>query len=107
MEVELLAYPAVREAAAIAVPSELGEDEVMAVVAPAPGQTIDPAALLEFLRDRLAYFMIPRYVRVLAELPKTPTAKVLKTELRAIGITADTWDRESAGVNIRRDRIGQ
>jgi crotonobetaine/carnitine-CoA ligase len=107
VEVELLAYPAVREAAAIAVPSELGEDEVMAVVAPAPGQTIDPAALLEFLRERLAYFMIPRYVRVLPELPKTPTAKVLKTELRAVGITADTWDRESAGVRIRRDRIGQ
>ena len=80
-----------REAAAIAVPSELGEDEVMAIVAPAPGHTIDPAALLEFLRGRLAYFMIPRYVRVLPELPKTPSAKVLKADLRPQGMTADTW----------------
>jgi crotonobetaine/carnitine-CoA ligase len=88
------------------VPSELGEDEVMAVVAPAPGHEIDPAALLAFLRDRLAYFMIPRYLRVLPELPKTPTAKVLKAELRAQGITPDTWDREQAGISIRRDRIG-
>ncbi|MFM7066247.1 MAG: AMP-binding protein [Gammaproteobacteria bacterium] len=107
VEVEVVAFPAIREAAAIAVPSELGEDEVMVVVAPAPGQSIDPAALLAFLRERLAYFMIPRYVRILPELPKTPTAKVLKAELRAQGVTPDTWDREAAGISIRRDRIGQ
>jgi carnitine-CoA ligase len=107
VEVEILAHPSIREAAAIAVPSELGEDEVMAVVAAAPGQQVDPAQLLEFLRDRLAYFMIPRYVRVLEALPKTPTAKVLKTELRAEGVTPDTWDREKAGISIRRDKIGQ
>jgi crotonobetaine/carnitine-CoA ligase len=106
VEAEIVRFPAVREAAALAVPSELGEDEVMAVVAPAPGQTIDPAQLIEFLRDRLAYFMIPRYVRILPELPKTPSSKVLKTQLRTDGITADTWDREKAGIVIRRDRIG-
>jgi crotonobetaine/carnitine-CoA ligase len=106
VEAEIIRFPSIREAAALAVPSELGEDEVMAVVAPAPGQTIDPAQLIEFLRDRLAYFMIPRYVRVLPELPKTPSSKVLKTQLRAEGITADTWDRERAGIVVRRDRIG-
>jgi acyl-CoA synthetase (AMP-forming)/AMP-acid ligase II len=56
--------------------------------------------------ERMAYFMIPRYVRILPELPKTPSAKVLKAELRREGITADTWDRERAGIVIRRDRIG-
>ena len=106
VEAEIIAFPDVREAAVVAVPSELGEDEVLAVVAPAPGRTVDPAALIEFLRDRLAYFMIPRYVRVLPELPKTPSAKVLKTELRSAGLTPDTWDRERAGIVIRRDRIG-
>jgi len=106
VEAEVIRFPAIREAAALAVPSELGEDEVMAVVAPAPGHTVDPAQLIEFLRDRLAYFMIPRYVRVLPELPKTPSSKVLKTQLRTEGITADTWDREKAGIVVRRDRIG-
>jgi crotonobetaine/carnitine-CoA ligase len=106
VEAEIVRFPAVREAAAVAVPSDLGEDEVMAIVAPAPGATIDPAALIEFLRDRLAYFMIPRYVRILPELPKTPSAKVLKADLRRQGITPDTWDREKAGIVIRRDRIG-
>jgi crotonobetaine/carnitine-CoA ligase len=107
VEAEILAHPDVREAAAIAVPSELEEDEVMAVVAPAPGRGIDPAQLIEFLRDRLAFFMIPRYIRVLDELPKTPSSKVLKTDLRAQGVTADTWDREKAGIHIKRDRIGR
>ena len=106
VEAEILAHPDVREAAAIAVPSPLEEDEVLAVIAPQPGRSIDPVQLIHFLRDRLAYFMIPRYIRVLDELPKTPSSKVLKTELRAQGITADTWDREAAGIVIRRDRIG-
>ncbi len=106
VEAEIVRFPAVREAAALAVPSDLGEDEVMAVVAPAPGHEVDPAQLIEFLRDRLAYFMIPRYVRVLPELPKTPSSKVLKTQLRTEGVTTDTWDREKAGIVVRRDRIG-
>lgn len=106
VEAEIIAFPAVREVAAIAVPSAVGEDDVLAVVAPTAGQTIDPAALIGFLQERMAYFMIPRYIRVLPELPKTPSSKVMKAELRAQGITPDTWDREQAGIRISRDRIG-
>jgi len=105
VEAEVLAFPQVRECAAIAVPAEVGEDEVLIVVSPVPGGSIDPAALIRFLTDRLAYFMVPRYVRTLTELPKTPSSKVLKTQLRAEGLTPDTWDREKAGIVIRRDRI--
>jgi carnitine-CoA ligase len=86
-------------------PAEWGEDEVMIVVAPRPGRRIDPAQLLEFLRPRMAHFMLPRYVRLADELPKTPTAKVQKTELRRDGITPDTWDREAAGITIRAERL--
>jgi crotonobetaine/carnitine-CoA ligase len=106
VEAEIIAHPDVREAAVVAVPSEFGEDEVMAVIAAIPGRDVDPADLIEFLRARLAYFMIPRYIRILPELPKTPSSKVLKTEIRAAGVTPDTWDREKAGIVIRRDRIG-
>lgn len=106
VEAEVLAYPDVREAAAVAVASELSEDDVLIVVAPVPGKSIDPLALLEFLRNRMAYFMLPRYIRILSELPKTPSSKVLKVHLRAEGVTPDTWDRELAGVVVRRDRIG-
>ncbi|TXL79570.1 ATP-dependent acyl-CoA ligase [Vineibacter terrae] len=105
VEAELMAHPDVREAAAVAVPSEHGEDEVLAVIAPVADRRIDPADLLRFLLPRMAHFMVPRYVRILPELPKTPTQKVQKKLLRDDGVTADTWDREAAGIRIRRERL--
>ncbi len=105
VEAEVVAYPDIQEVAAIGVPNELSEDYVMVVVAPIAGRTIDPVALIEFLRPRMAHFMIPRYVRIVSELPKTPTTKVQKAELRKQGITADTWDREKAGIKIKIDRF--
>lgn len=105
VEVEVCAHPHVREAAAIAVPSEYSEDEVMVIVAPVPGATIDPAELATFLIKRMPYFMVPRYIRLMDELPKTPSAKIMKAELRRDGVTADTWDRESAGMRIRRETL--
>lgn len=75
----------------------------MVVVAPVPGQAIDVPELARFLIDRMPYFMVPRYIRVMDELPKTPSAKVLKADLRSEGVTADTWDREKAGMRVRRE----
>lgn len=103
VEAEVCRHPAVREAAAIAVPSEYSEDEVMVVVAPVPGQTIDCHTLAEFLIEKMPYFMVPRYFRILEELPKTPSAKVMKADLRREGITRDTFDREAAGLRVRRE----
>jgi crotonobetaine/carnitine-CoA ligase len=105
VEAAINGHPDVREVAVVGVPSEFGEDEVLAVVAPVQDRTIDTAALLEWLRPRLAHFMIPRYIRVLPELPKTPTQKIQKHLLRADGITQGTWDREAAGLRIRRERL--
>jgi carnitine-CoA ligase len=106
VESEVLAYPAIREAAAIAVKSEIAEDEVCAVVAIKEGEAFDPGALIEFLRPRMAHFMVPRYVRVVEALPRTPTAKIEKVKLRAEGLTTDTWDREAAGIVVKREKIG-
>lgn len=106
VEAEIATFPAVAEVAVYAVPSELAEDEVMCAVAAAPGIELDPVALIEHLVSRLPYFMVPRYLRVVEALPKTPTQKVQKHILRTEGITADTWDREAAGITIRRETIG-
>ena len=103
IESEATAHPGVREAAAIPVPSALGEDEVMLVISPVPGQSIEPRALLEFLVPRVAYFMVPRYIRQMPELPKTATQKTQKHLLRSQGVTADTWDREAHGIAIKRN----
>lgn len=54
----------------------------------------------------MAHFMVPRYLRVMEDLPKTPTQKVQKHLLRQQGVTADTWDRERHGIVIKRDAIG-
>ncbi|MGE3648233.1 MAG: hypothetical protein AB7G10_07855 [Reyranellaceae bacterium] len=107
VETEVCAHPAVKEAAAVAVASEHAEDEVLVAVSLAEGASLDPAELIHFLVPRMAHFMVPRYVRVVPELPKTPTQKVQKHLLRSDGITADTWDREAAGIRIRREKIGR
>jgi crotonobetaine/carnitine-CoA ligase len=106
VENEVCAHPAVKEAAAVAVPSEHAEDEVLVAVSLAEGKRLDPAELIQFLIPRMAHFMVPRYIRIIADLPKTPTQKVQKHMLRSEGITADTFDREKAGIKLKREKIG-
>ena len=67
----------------------------MLVVSVVDGTTLDCPALLAFLEERIAPFMLPRYIRVLPELPKTPTQKVMKHLLRSEAVTSDTWDSEA------------
>jgi crotonobetaine/carnitine-CoA ligase len=98
-------HPDVDEAVALGVSSEIAEEEVMVVVTARPGHTVDPRALAEFLIPRLPYFMVPRYVRVVGEIPKTATNKVRKVVFREQGVTPDTWDRERAGLRLRRERL--
>lgn len=98
VEQVLVEHPAVQVAAAFPVPSELGEDEVMAAVVLEPGATLSPQELIAHTEPRLAYFAIPRYVEFVSELPLTENGKVRKQVLRERGVTASTWDREAAGV---------
>ena len=103
VEAYVTKHPAVQECAAVAVPAEHTEDEVKVVVVPAAGQTIDPKELIEFLIPTMPRFMIPRYVEVVDALPKTPTMRVRKVELRAdTGVGAGVWDREAAGIELPR-----
>jgi crotonobetaine/carnitine-CoA ligase len=104
IEKVLSEHPAVAEAAAVAVKSELvgGEDEVKACVVLKSGQRLTPQEVLDFCQPRMPYFAVPRYVEFVEALPKTPTEKVRKTALREAGITVATWDREAAGYRVRR-----
>ena len=77
----------------------------MIVVQPVDGGSINAAELIAYLMPRMAHFMVPRYVRIVSEFPRTPTSRVQKHLLRKDGITADTWDREKAGIVIKRDRL--
>lgn len=97
VESEINEHPAVLESAVIAVPSDASEDEIKACVVLRPGQRLAAPDLLDFLDARLPYFMVPRYVEFMDALPKTPTEKVRKQELRARGLTPETWDRQPNG----------
>jgi crotonobetaine/carnitine-CoA ligase len=102
VEKSITSHPAVLEAAAVAVKSELGEDEVMVCLTLKPGKTLTPEELIAYCEERIAYFMIPRYLRFMDALPKTPTERVQKYQLREEGVTPDTWDREKAGYKLKR-----
>jgi carnitine-CoA ligase len=95
-------HPAIAEAAAIGVPSELGEDDILVVVALRTEATLDCAELLDFCAARMPYFCVPRYVEQVNELPKNVIGRVRKDLLRAKGLTAGVWDRESYGYIVSR-----
>ncbi|MCP4692683.1 MAG: ATP-dependent acyl-CoA ligase, partial [Desulfobacterales bacterium] len=95
-EVETLIekHPDVKECGAFGVPSELGEDEVMIWVLPKSGVTLDLKGIMRFCTENMAHFMVPRYVDVVEEIPKTETLRIKKNELKKRGVTERTWDRE-------------
>jgi crotonobetaine/carnitine-CoA ligase len=90
-------HPSVLESAAVAVPSELGEDDVKIVVVLRPGASLEPDELIRFCGGRMAYFMVPRYVDLRDSLPKNPSQRIEKYKLRAEGNSSTTWDREKVG----------
>lgn len=88
-------HPHVLECAAIAVPAEHGDDEVMAVVT-IDDPSFDNAELVRFLASRMPKFMVPRYVEVVDDFPRNETTgRIRKNELRQRGRTDATWDREA------------
>ncbi|SFT93627.1 crotonobetaine/carnitine-CoA ligase [Geodermatophilus amargosae] len=96
VEQGLLSHPGVLEVAVVGVAadSEAGEDEVMAfVVADPAGPGVTAAELWDWCTGRVPGFAVPRYVRFVDALPRTPSEKVQKAVLRADGVTADTHDR--------------
>jgi crotonobetaine/carnitine-CoA ligase len=102
VETHVNQHPAVLESAVVAVPSEHLEDEIKAVVVLREGETADEESIYRFLAERLPYFMVPRFIELAKDLPKTPTAKIRKFELRTGG-TELAWDSYAAGLISRRD----
>lgn len=87
------AHDDVQECAAFAVSSDATEDEVMIAVVAREGCSIDPGALFDHCEEMIPRFAVPRYLRIIAQLPKTPTGRVQKHLLREQGVTGDTHER--------------
>lgn len=89
------AHPQVIESAAVAVPSELSEDDVKVFASIRPDAELQPAELVAYCRDNMPKPMVPRYVEIVKELlPRTPSEKIAKEKLREQGNGPNTWDDE-------------
>ena len=95
VEKVLTEHPDVSDCGVVGVPAELGEEDIKAYVQPVEGREPDPAALVEWCAERLAYFKVPRYVELVHEFPRTITKQeIARHELRARGVGA-AWDRRA------------
>ncbi len=97
-------HPSVVEAAVYAVPSELAEDEIMASILPVEGHSLREADLVAFLKENLAKFAVPRFVKIVTELPKTETQRIIKKELEKLGIVPGTYDSQK-NIFIKESKV--
>jgi carnitine-CoA ligase len=104
VERELHAHPAIAEAAVIGIQVAV-EQEVMAFLVARPGEDPAPEDLIAFVTDRLPYYAVPRFVEFVDELPRTVALRADKQALRERGVSTTTWDREAAGIRLRRERL--
>ncbi|MCB1668231.1 MAG: ATP-dependent acyl-CoA ligase [Porticoccaceae bacterium] len=94
VEAGINAHDAVLESCVVGVPSELGEEEVKAVIVMKEGYTVSEVELVQWCESRMPYFAVPRYIAFRDSLPKTPSDRVEKFKLKKEGVTSDCWDRE-------------
>ena len=102
VEAVINANPAVLESCIVGVPSDVGEEDVKAVIVLQEGQTLTEKEVIDWCMPRMAYFCIPRYIAFRTSLPKTPSERVEKYKLKIEGVTADCWDFEDSGIVLER-----
>jgi crotonobetaine/carnitine-CoA ligase len=76
------------------------EQEILICIVPREGVP-DPHELLTYCASKMPYFAVPRYVRFMEHLPKTPTERVRKVELRDMGLGDDVYDRAKSGPEVK------
>ncbi len=102
VEQVLVSHPAVALAAVFPVSSDLAEDEVMAAIVLKDGARAREEELVRFCENKMPYFAVPRFIELTTALPRTENGKVQKFKLRKRGRSAATWDREAAGIVLKR-----
>lgn len=82
----------------------MSEDEVMVFVVKKPDGSVTEEEIITFANANMAYFMVPRFVDFIGELPKTPSEKIEKYKLKQLAQSRrdQLWDREKAGIKVVR-----
>jgi crotonobetaine/carnitine-CoA ligase len=104
VERAIMGHPAVANVAVYPVKTADGDEEVGASLVLRPGQSLTPEALIAHCNLHMSYFMVPRYLEFLPELPTTTNQKVEKFRLKQ-AMDADpgkAWDREKSGIVLKR-----
>jgi crotonobetaine/carnitine-CoA ligase len=102
VESVFMGHEAIAEAAVHAVSGRNAEDQIKLTAVLKAGSTILERELCLWAINKLPYFAVPKYFEFRSELPRNPAGRVLKYKLRDEGVTADTWDREEAGLIVDR-----
>ena len=102
VESSYMSHHAIAEVAVHAVGAQTGEDEIKVTAVLREGALLTEHELCLWSLENLPHFAVPRFIEFRSELPKNPTGRVLKYQLRDEGRTATTWDREAAGIAVRR-----
>jgi carnitine-CoA ligase len=102
LEAAINAHPDVVECAVHAVPSDMADDDIKACLVLAEGAGFDAVEFFAFARAALPYFAIPRYVEVVAQLPRNAVGRVMKHVLREAPHTVATVDLQALGLTVAR-----
>ena len=99
-----MSHPAMASVAVFPVKTADGDEEVGASIVVRPGMTLTEADLIEHCARNMSYFMVPRYIQVLPELPTTVNQKIEKFRLKQAmeASLAQVWDREKSGIVLKR-----
>lgn len=104
LERTYIAHEHVQEVAVHAIGAQTGEDDIKVTIVLREGASPSEEEICLWSIDNLPHFAVPRYYEFRTELPKNPTGRVQKFKLRDEGVTRSTWDRDQAGIIVRRKR---
>lgn len=104
LEQLLVSHPDVADCAVVPVGSSIGESDVLAVICASSngGGEFAAETFFEWCAEEMPHFMVPRYIRVVTDLPRGHSGKVEKHKLRAEGVVEGTWDASAHGLRATR-----
>ena len=84
-------HPDVRDCAVLGLPDAKWGERVVAVVQAQPGRTVDRAALIAFVKERIGSVKAPKQIEVWDDLPRSKVGKVVKPDIRTRLVSSAAW----------------